>query len=127
MVNYMHSLAETASYQCSSPVFEVKEDSSGYLLSGKMPDMEPKDIAIEFSDGYHVTIIGRAAYSEEEGQRPNINQGREESEVDFTSFWLSRQRTRELSRSFSIPSRIDQHRVEARLESGVLIVVLPTL
>jgi HSP20 family molecular chaperone IbpA len=52
------------------PAFDVKETQEGYTLEGELPGVEQKDINIEFTDEYTLTVKGRVERHSESGHRP---------------------------------------------------------
>ncbi|EXJ96053.1 hypothetical protein A1O1_01179 [Capronia coronata CBS 617.96] len=50
------------------PAFDVKETQEGYTLEGELPGVDQKDINIEFTDEYTLTVRGRVERHSESGR-----------------------------------------------------------
>ncbi|KAJ4553537.1 hypothetical protein HRR83_003427 [Exophiala dermatitidis] len=53
------------------PAFDVKETDEGYTLEGELPGVDQKDINIEFTDEYTLTVKGRVERHSESGTPPS--------------------------------------------------------
>ncbi|MBL7543824.1 MAG: Hsp20/alpha crystallin family protein [Bdellovibrionaceae bacterium] len=92
-----------------SPQAEIKENDKGYLLSFDVPGIKEEDIKIEFHDSV-LRIFG-----ERKSQHENEKDGTFRTEKYYGHF----------ERSFRLPETIDEAKVEAHYDSGVLQVFLP--
>lgn len=93
------------------PAMDVEETESGYQLSLDVPGVDPDNIHIELEDG-HVTIHGER------------HAGTESDQVT----WRRVERSfGEFRRKFRLPEVVDQERIEANYENGVLTVGLPKI
>jgi HSP20 family protein len=87
----------------------IVENEDNYTLTAEVPGMKEKDIDLEIKDG-RMTLKGQVEESQE----------KEQDQYRMQEF--SR---RSFERSFTIGDGIDQDNVSAKLDSGVLTVVLP--
>ena len=87
----------------------IVENQDNYTLTAEIPGMQEKDISLEIADG-RMTLKGHIEAS----------QATEEKSYRMQEF--SR---RSFERSFTIGEGIDQDHVSAKLDSGILTVVLP--
>lgn len=92
-----------------SPKAEIKENDKGYLLSFDVPGIKEDDIKIEFHDSV-LRIHG-----ERKSELNNEKDGLFHTEKYYGHF----------ERNFRLPETIDETKVEAHYESGVLQVFLP--
>lgn len=53
-----------------NPRFDLKESKEAYSLEGELPGIDQKDLSIEFTDEYTLTIKGRSERHAERGRRP---------------------------------------------------------
>ena len=91
------------------PAMDIEETEAGYELRVDVPGVDPNEIQIDLEDGY-VTISGeRQSAEESEG----VTWRRVER--SFGSF----------HRKFRLPKIVDQERIEASYDHGVLTVLLP--
>ncbi len=91
------------------PPVNLLEDSDHYLLNAELPGVGPEDLEISVK-GKQVSLQGQR-------KSPQLPEGvrfhrRERSQAGF-------------SRLIGLPAEVDADKVEARLENGVLRVVLP--
>ena len=91
-----------------TPEVDIFEDERQITLLADMPGVAPDDIAIDLNDGV-LSISGAV--------RPF--EGGDESDVSI-EFEVGR-----YQRQFTLSEVIDQRRIEARLEDGVLRLILP--
>ncbi len=87
----------------------IVENEDNYTLIAEVPGMTEKDIDLEIKDG-RMTLKGQVEKSQE----------KEEKHYRMREF--SR---RSFERSFRIGEGVDQDHISAKLDSGVLTVVLP--
>ena len=92
-----------------SPCVDIYETEDSVVLKAELPEMDENDIDIKLEDNV-LTI---------KGERKLENETKKENyyriERSYGSF----------SRSFSIPSRVDQDKVSANCKDGVLKVTMP--
>lgn len=92
------------------PAVDLHETKDGYLMSFDLPGINESDIKIEVHDG-RLTVHGerRAEHKEErEGGYRRI-------EKSYGKF----------ERTFTLPPQIDEAKVQARFENGVLEILVP--
>lgn len=94
-----------------TPAMDIEETEAGYKLTLDVPGINPDNINIEIEDG-HVTIHGERHAADESD--------------DVT--WRRTERVfGEFRRKFRLPKIVDQERIEADYENGVLTVMLPKI
>lgn len=104
------SSATTGEYQTHfQPKSEVKETDSGYLMSFDVPGVKEDDIKIEFADRV-LKIYGER---------------KEESKIEKEGFFRTEKVYGKFERSFRLPENIDENKIEASYNHGVLQVYLP--
>jgi HSP20 family protein len=90
------------------PAFEVKETNEAFILKADVPGVAEADLDIAVHNGA-LTISGtRHAEERKEGD----------------SFALYERQYGSFSRSFSLPDTADSERVEAKLDTGVLTLMV---
>lgn len=85
------------------PRADLYEDKDNFYLRAELPGMKKDDIRVELGDGV-LTLSGARKVFASDGQA--------ESSSEF-------------SRSISVPARVQEDRINARYEDGVLTVTLP--
>jgi HSP20 family protein len=93
-----------------TPRLSVVETANAYQVEAELPGVRKEDIKISV-DNRQVTI---EAESKDETKK---NEGENVIYAERTA--------RKFSRSFSLPTEVDEERAEARLENGVLLLTLP--
>jgi HSP20 family protein len=90
------------------PSFEVKETNEAFILKADVPGVAESDLDIAIHNGI-LTVSGtRHAEERKEGD----------------SFALYERQYGSFSRSFALPDTADAERVEAKLDSGVLVLTI---
>lgn len=92
-----------------TPSCEISEEERNYLLKVDLPGVKKENVKVEV-DGDRLTI--RAERKEEKEEK---SKKRYLSEISYGSY----------VRSFSLPQPIDEKKVEAKFEDGVLMVTVP--
>ncbi len=93
----------------SFPALDVAEHDSEYVLVAEMPGVKKEDLKITFEDSV-LTLSGeRKPYEIPQDARVLLNEVR----------------VREFARSVRMPSDIQGDEISAKLENGVLRIVLP--
>jgi HSP20 family protein len=87
----------------------VVENKDNFTLTAEVPGLTEKDIEIEIKDG-RMTLKG------------HVEESHEKEEKDYRMREFSR---RSFERSFTIGEGVDQDNISAKLENGVLKLVLP--
>jgi len=91
------------------PRADISESKKEYLIKAELPEVERDDIHIEIENGM-LTISGERQMEKEEET---------EKQHRIESFYGK------FSRSFSLPSDVDEAKISAKTKSGVLKVHLP--
>ncbi|RNC72676.1 MAG: Hsp20/alpha crystallin family protein [Desulfuromonadales bacterium] len=91
------------------PPVDIFEDENGVVIKAELPGIDQKDIEVRIEDGT-LTIRGERKH-EGEVQKENYHR----IERYYGSF----------QRSFSLPNTIDQEKVKATCDKGVLTITLP--
>jgi HSP20 family protein len=91
------------------PAVNITENKDDYQVSLAVPGMKKDDFKIDV-DGTMLTISSEKEESKEEKDKKFTRK-----EYNYSSF----------SRSFTLPEEINQERIEASYEDGVLKIVLP--
>ena len=100
------SWSESPTWDLALDVVENKDD---FLVKASLPGINPDDLDITFTDNV-LTIKG-----EKRQERDEKKDNYHVSERSFGSF----------ERSLSIPETVDDSKIEARFEKGVLHVTVP--
>ena len=93
------------------PDTDVVETENGIRVTLDLPGMRPEDVSVDLENNV-LTVSGERREERTEG---------EESDT----WHLSERRYGKFSRSFVLPREVEQERIEARFEDGVLRVVIP--
>ncbi|MBX8635711.1 MAG: Hsp20/alpha crystallin family protein [Thermoplasmata archaeon] len=92
------------------PRLDIQETEKEYNVVVELPGIRKEDIEVEVSDENVVEISGKKTEDKSENK----------------SNYLKRERSeRSFHRSFSLPDEIDQDRIEAQVENGILSLKLP--
>lgn len=92
-----------------TPAFDVKETEKELVVKADLPGMDEKDVQLTIHDGV-LTMRG-----EKESERKDERENYHLMERSYGSF----------QRSVRLPETIDEDKVEARFDKGVLTVTLP--
>lgn len=65
-----------------TPKFDVKETKDAYELHGELPGVDQKNVNIEWTDNNTLTISGKHEHVREEGQRPTLEGGEEQKQIE---------------------------------------------
>jgi HSP20 family molecular chaperone IbpA len=136
-----------------TPKFDITEHEKHYQLQGELPGVPQKNIIVEFTDPQTMVIRGHVQHERTEGE-PSMapkrlvggkeqgrvesgekkegetavakqEEGEKKSEKPKAKYWLSERSYGEFSRVFNFPKAVDQDGVQAKLENGVLNVMVP--
>ncbi|RDD62642.1 Hsp20/alpha crystallin family protein [Ferruginivarius sediminum] len=88
--------------------FDVSESDKEIEIAAEAPGMEEKDIDVEVSAGI-LTIKGEKKHEEEKKEK---------------NYYLSERRFGSFRRSFRLPDSVDEDKISAEFEKGVLKVTL---
>lgn len=91
------------------PNMEVTEEKKSYQISVELPGVDEKDISLTLQD--HMLTIAGEKKSE-----------REEEKKDYH---LSERRYGSFRRSFRVPDDVDEDKIAASFDKGVMAIVLP--
>lgn len=96
-----------AGHQHAKPRLEYRDIGSGYEVRLEIPGLTSKDVEIEVTDDT-LTLRGK------------------EKELDLEGYRTHRSERRRLNfnQSYSFPERIDDEKVQAELDNGILTVTL---
>ena len=93
-----------------TPTVDIQEGNDCYLISADLPGMREEDISVEVKDRV-LTISGERNYEKKEEEQGRFHR----FERGYGQF----------SRSFQLPDSIDESKVQANYENGVLEVLIP--
>ena len=91
------------------PAVNITEEKGQFMVSLAAPGLKKEDFKIDV-DGNMLTISSEKEESKEEKDKKFTRK-----EYNYSSF----------SRSFTLPEEINQEKIEAKYEDGVLQIVLP--
>lgn len=92
-----------------SPLIDIAENENEILITAEIPGMDQKDLEVDLSE-WVLTIKGEKKEEKEE-RRENYHR----VERSYGSF----------SRSFTLPCEVQEDKVEAKYEDGILSLTLP--
>lgn len=101
-------LEQTKAGPVYTPAVDIFESDNEITLLADMPGVKPGDLNIDLHEGV-LTFSGQSS--------PAVD---EKEVVDFREFSAAR-----FYRQFSLSDKVDQNKIEARLNDGVLRLVLP--
>ena len=90
------------------PATDIFESADGLSIVMEMAGVHKKNLDVNVEDGI-LTVEGRLDFSKYEGMQPV-----------YTEYNIGHYR-----RSFSLSSKIDQDRISAQMQDGVLTLLLP--
>lgn len=93
--------------EVSVPSIDVRESADAITIEADLPGLDEKDVSVTLSNGL-LTIKG-----ERRSEREEKSESYHVSERSFGSF----------ARSLRLPDTVDESRIEARFDKGVLKVV----
>jgi HSP20 family protein len=91
-----------------SPAVDVYETENELVLKADLPDVDPKNVEVQFENGT-LTLKGNRKFEEEKNGK-----GYHRIERSYGSF----------VRAFSLPETVDAEKVKAEYKNGVLSVTL---
>jgi len=92
-----------------SPALDVVESAEGYTVICDLPGVDPKDIDVNILDNV-LTI---------KGEKKEVSESRD-AKVYKKETWSG-----SFQRTLSLPTSLDNSKVEAELKNGILRIVLP--
>ena len=93
----------------AAPAVDFAETDKGYEVTAELPGMDEKDIEVKFADGV-LTITGEKQDEKEEKKK---------------DYYLHERSYGSFHRALQLPNGIDQDKIEATFNKGVLKVMLP--
>lgn len=135
---------DTSSLGAFAPKFDVTEHENEYNLQGELPGVPTENVEIEFTDPQTMVVRGHAERQHTEGD-PSIARltaGEEQKKIEGgeqgkkakegtepstggAKYWLSERSYGEFSRVFSFPTAVDQDKVSAKFNNGILDIKVP--
>jgi HSP20 family protein len=91
------------------PKVDVSESAEAYRIEAELPGMDEKDVSLTCSDGV-LTIRGEKKAEREEKKK---------------DYYLSERSYGTVQRSFELPDNVDEAKIAATFEKGVLSISLP--
>lgn len=91
------------------PPVDIYEDENSVIIKAEVPDVDQKDIEVRI-EGNTLTIRGERKHS---------------SEVKKENYYRVERYFGQFQRSFSLPQTINQDKVEASCDKGILTIILP--
>jgi HSP20 family protein len=88
---------------------DVLEQDDRYVVKASLPGIDPEDLDITFENGV-LTIKGEI---------------REDHEVEEARYHVRERRYGAFSRSLTLPAGVDEEKIQANYEAGVLSLALP--
>jgi HSP20 family protein len=92
-----------------APAVDILEDTNDLVLRAELPGMKPEDVDIRIENNT-LTLMGERKF---ESKEDKVNYHRRER--SYGAF----------SRSFALPSSVQQDKVTAEFKDGILQVILP--
>ena len=93
----------------SALAVDVVENDEAYEISAELPGMNSKDVEVKLSNGM-LTIKGEKKAEKEEKKK---------------DYHLSERRYGMFQRSFQVPQGVDDDKITAKFDHGVLKIILP--
>ena len=91
------------------PHVEVSEEKQSYEISAELPGVEEKDVSLTLQD--HMLTVSGEKKSE-----------RKEEKKEYS---MSERRYGSFRRSFRVPDDVDEDKISAKFDKGVMTVILP--
>ena len=111
MFNEFMNLRKTTGLQelGFSPSCEIAEEENNYILTFDLPGVKKDEVQVE-ADNDQLTIRAER---------------KESKKMDTAKKYLSEVYYGTYSRTFTLPGPIDEKKIEAKFENGVLVVTVP--
>jgi HSP20 family protein len=103
LIDWEHRLGDIA------PAVDVAEKEKAYEITAELPGIDQNNVEVKLVNGL-LTIKGEK---------------KEETEETKKDYYRSERRFGSFERSFEIPDGVDQNKIEASFNKGVLTVILP--
>ncbi len=94
-----------------SPTVDIEESDQSYLIHADIPGVDKKDIDVKVENGV-LSISGEKHMQKESGK-------------EGSKFHRTERFSGSFARSFTLPSSIDEDKVEASYKDGVLSLMIP--
>ena len=94
-----------------TPSIDLHESETAYTLTAELPGLDEKDVELNVHDGV-LTLKGEKRYEKESGE-----ENARVVERHYGSF----------ERSFTLPSSVDEAKIDAKFDKGVLKVTMPKI
>ena len=94
-----------------SPAVDVADTGASYQITAELPGLDEKDVEVTVADGV-LTIKGEKSAEKEEKKKDYYR-----AERSFGSF----------KRSFGLPEGVDQSKIEANFQKGLLTITMPKM
>ena len=91
-----------------APLIDIYETADDYFLTAQMPGVSKEEMKIKLEEG-HLVIMGRVNYNDSEDRKYIMK------ETETGNFY----------RRFKISDSIDEQKIDASLENGILNIKLP--
>ena len=91
------------------PPVDIYEDEHSVIIKAEVPDVEQKDIEVRIENGT-LTLRGERKHS---------------SDIRKENYYRVERYFGQFQRSFSLPQTIDQDKVQATCDKGILTITLP--
>lgn len=91
------------------PDVDVKENGDQIVIAAELPGLDEKDVELTLQDGV-LTMKGTKSHEHEE---------------EKDNFFVKERRYGSFQRSFRLPSSVDQEKITADFDKGVLKIILP--
>jgi len=91
-----------------APLVDIYETKDDYFLTAQMPGVKKEDVKIKLEEG-NLVIMGRIEYEQ------NFNNKYVLKETEIGNFY----------RRFKISDSVDETKIDAKLDNGILNVKLP--
>ncbi len=93
-----------------NPAVEIAESPDEFTVTAELPGLNANDVSADFEDGM-LTIKGEKTETK--------------TEKDNKKYYVWERNYGAFERSFSFPMGVDQNKIDASFENGVLTVTLP--
>ena len=92
-----------------TPSVEINEGNDAFMISADLPGIEKSDIEVKVEENTLILIANRYLDKSDDNEKFHYNERR------FGTF----------SRSFKLPKAVKEEKITAKLDNGVLSVVIP--
>ena len=106
---FTHDSPRLSLAQSCMPAVDVTETETEFLLSADMPGLDKKDVSIDIHDGV-ITIKGESAI---------------DNEKSTDDYRIRERQLGSFNRSFRLPDNVNEVKVAAKFNNGVLKITLP--